>query len=148
MQVIGKNLYMHAGFSKEFYEWNLSIPTVNEEMSKALFMGKHERKQRSELTAFLYGNNGPIWYRGLVRDNEKYNPIPAGALKQILKRYKVKRIIVGHTIFDDVSSFHDKRVIDVNVNNAKNQEKGLGRGLLIENKKYKIVGDKGVQREL
>ena len=148
MQKIGKDLYVHAGLSKEFYEWNLSIPTVNEEMSKALFMGKKERKELSALTAFLYGNNGPIWYRGMVRDKEKYNPIPADTLGQILKRYDAKRIIVGHTIFEDVSTFHDKRVIDVNVNNAKNQEKGLGRGLLIEGKKYMIVGDEGVQREL
>ena len=65
-----------------------------------------------------------------------------------MKRYDAKRIIVGHTIFEDVSTFHDKRVIDVNVNNAKNQEKGLGRGVLIEGKKYMIVGDEGVQREL
>ena len=148
MQKIGKDLYVHAGLSKEFYEWNLSIPTVNEEMSKALFMGKKERKELSALTAFLYGNSGPIWYRGMVRDKEKYNPIPADTLGQILKRYDAKRIIVGHTIFEDVSTFHDKRVIDVNVNNAKNQEKGLGRGLLIEGKKYMIVGDEGVQREL
>ena len=35
MQKIGKDLYGDAGLSKEFYEWNLSIPTVNEEMSFA-----------------------------------------------------------------------------------------------------------------
>lgn len=148
MQTIGKDLYVHAGLSQEFYEWNLSIPTVNEEMSKVLFMGKKERKQSSELTAFLYGNSGPIWYRGLVRDKEKYNPISSDTLKRLLKRYKVKRLIVGHTIFEDVSTFHDQRVIDVNVNNAKNRERGLGRGLLIEDKKYLIVGDEGMLRKL
>lgn len=148
MQTIGKDLYVHAGLSQEFYERNLNIPTVNEEMSRALFMGKKERKLLSELTAFLYGNNGPIWYRGLVREKEKYNPISSDTLKRILKRYNVNRIIVGHTIFEDVSVFHDERAIGVNVDNAKNREKGLGRGLLIENKKYMIVGDNGVQREL
>lgn len=148
MQVIGKNLYVHAGLGQEFYERNLSIPTVNEEMSRALFMSKKERKQLSELTAFLYGNSGPIWYRGLVRDAEKYHPISSDTLKRILKRYKVKRLIVGHTIFEDVSTFYNERVIDVNVNNVKNRDKRLGRGLLIEGKKYMIVGDEGVQREL
>lgn len=148
IQIIGKDLYVHAGLSKEFYEKDLSIPTVNEEMSKALFMNKKERKNFSDLTAFLYGNSGPIWYRGLVRDKAKYNPISSDTLDLILKRYKVKRIIVGHTIFDDVSPFYDNKVIDVNVNNAKNKEKGLGRGVLIERKRYKIVGDNGIQREL
>ena len=148
IQIIGKDLYVHAGLSKEFYERNLSIPTVNEEMSKALFMSKKERKSLSELTAFLYGNSGPIWYRGLVRNADKYHPLDSDTLDLILKRYKVKRIIVGHTIFEDVSTFYDKKVIDVNVNNAKNKEKGLGRGLLIKKKKYQIVGDSGVQKEL
>ncbi len=148
MQIIGKDLYVHAGLSEEFYEWDLSIPTINEEISRALFMEKKERKVLSELTAFLYGNSGPIWYRGLVRDAAKYNPISFDILKRIIKRYRVKRIIVGHTIFDDVSTFYNKKVINVNVNNAKNRENGLGRGVLIENKKYLIIGDYGVQREL
>ena len=148
IQIIGKNLYVHAGLSEEFYEWNLSIPTVNKEISRALFMGKKERKDLSELTAFLYGNSGPIWYRGMVRDATKYNPISFDKLKKILKRYHVKRIIVGHTIFEDVSTFHDERVIDVNVNNSKNRDNGLGRGLLIEGDKYMKVGDCGIQRVL
>lgn len=148
IQIIGKDLYVHAGLSKEFYERNLSIPTVNEEMSKALFMSKKERKSLSELTAFLYGNSGPIWYRGLVRNADKYHPLDSDTLDLILRRYKVKRIIVGHTIFEEVSTFYDKKVIDVNVNNAKNKEKGLGRGILIKKKKYQIVGDSGVQKEL
>lgn len=148
IQIIGKDLYVHAGLSKDFYDWNLSIPTVNEEISKVLFMEKKERKASSELNAFLYGNNGPIWYRGLVRNEEKYHPISSDILKRIMKRYDVKRIIVGHTIFDDVSIFYGGRVIDVNVNNARNKEKGLGRGLLIENGRYMVIGDNGVKRRL
>ena len=59
MQMIGNDLYVHAGLGKDFYDKNLSIPTVNEEMSKGLFMTKKERKALSPLTAFLYGNSGP-----------------------------------------------------------------------------------------
>lgn len=55
MQMIGNDLYVHAGLGKDFYDKNLSIPTVNEEMSKGLFMTKKERKALSPLTAFLYG---------------------------------------------------------------------------------------------
>lgn len=38
--MIGNDLYVHAGLGKDFYDKNLSIPTVNEEMSKGLFMTK------------------------------------------------------------------------------------------------------------
>lgn len=148
MQVIGKDLYVHAGLSKAFYDRDLDIPTVNEEMSRALFMPKAKRRALSPLTAFLYGNDGPIWYRGLVRTDAKYNPLPADSLQLILKRYKAKRIIVGHTIFEDVSTFYDGKVIDVNVDNKKNRDEKRGRALLIRKKKYEVVGDDGVLRNI
>ena len=148
MQLIGSDLYVHAGLSKEFYDRNLSIPVVNEEMSKALFMSKKERKALSPLTAFLYGNSGPIWYRGLVRQDAKYHPLPQDSLQMIMDRYKVQHIIVGHTIFKDISTFYEGRVIGVNVDNKENRKKKRGRAMLIEDKQYRVVGDKGVQRKL
>ena len=148
IQVIGKDLYVHAGLGREFYEQNLEIPFVNEKMSEALFMNKKERKALSPLTAFLYGNSGPIWYRGLVRSEEKYKPVSSDTLQLILDRYDVNHIIVGHTIFEDISTFYAQKVMDVNVNNKENQEKKRGRGMLIEGNKYFVVGDKGVQRIL
>ncbi|WP_294635299.1 metallophosphoesterase [uncultured Bacteroides sp.] len=148
MQVIGKDLYVHAGLGKEFYDHNLDIPTVNREMSRALFMNKKERKALSPLTAFLYGNNGPIWYRGLVRTETKYHPLTSDSLQLLLKRYKVRRIIVGHTIFKDISTFYGGKVIGVNVDNKKNRKKRRGRAVLIEQNKYVVVGDKGAKRTL
>lgn len=148
IEIIGTDLYVHAGLGRMFYDEDLSVSQVNEEISKALFMSKSERKALSPLTGFLYGNEGPLWYRGLVRTDEKYNPIKSKDLKKILKRYTVERIIVGHTIFDDISSFHGGRVIDVNVDNKKNQEEKRGRGLLIDGDDYLVVGDEGIQRNI
>lgn len=148
MQTIGNDLYVHAGLGKDFYDHNLDIPTVNEEMSRALFMSKPERKALSPLTAFLYGNDGPIWYRGLVRSEEKYHPISSDSLQMIMDRYGAQHIIVGHTIFDDISTFYDGKVIDVNVDNKKNREEKKGRAMLIENGIYYVVGDEGIQRQL
>ena len=147
MQVIGKHLYVHAGLGKAFYEHNLDIPTVNREMSAALFMNKKERNALSPLTAFLYGNKGPIWYRGLVRKDEKYAPLSGDTLNLILKKYDVERIIVGHTIFKDISSFYNGRVIGVNVDNKKNREKKRGRGIIIRKNKIYVAGDKGIMKK-
>ena len=148
MQMIGNDLYVHAGLGKDFYDKNLSIPTVNEEMSKGLFMTKKERKALSPLTAFLYGNSGPIWYRGLVRTDGKYNPLAKDSLEMIMDRYKAKHIIVGHTIFKDISTFYNGKVIGVNVDNKENRKKKRGRAMLIKNNQYFVVGDKGIQRQL
>ena len=148
MQTIGDDLYVHAGLGREFLERNLEIPIVNEEMSRALFMNKKERKALSPLTAFLYGNDGPIWYRGLVRTESKYHPLPTDSLQMILDKYEAKHLIVGHTIFEDISTFYEGKVIDVNVDNTKNRKAKRGRALLIEGNRYYVVGDKGKQRLL
>jgi hypothetical protein len=97
---------------------------------------------------FLYGNSGPIWYRGLVRTDGKYNPLAKDSLEMIMDRYKAKHIIVGHTIFKDISTFYNGKVIGVNVDNKENREKKRGRAMLIENNQYFVVGDKGIQRQL
>lgn len=142
--VIGDDLFVHAGLGEEFLHENLDIPQVNEEMSKALFMTKQQRNDLSGLTKFLYGSQGPVWYRGMVLNDEKYNPLHIDVLDRILEKYQVKRIIVGHTVFPDVPSFYGGKVIAVNVNNKENFEKVLGRGILIEGNETFVVGDKGI----
>ena len=148
MQIIGDVLYVHAGLSKDFYDKNLEIPFVNQEMSKALFMTKKERKALSPLTAFLYSNDGPIWYRGLVRKEAKYKPLSTDSLQMVLDRYQVKRLLIGHTIFKDISTFYNGKVIDVNVDNKENRNKRRGRAVLIEGNTYYVVGDNGKMRKL
>ncbi|MCD7898618.1 MAG: metallophosphoesterase [Bacteroides sp.] len=148
IQVIGTDLYVHAGLGADFLQQNLTIPQVNEEMSRALFMTKQERNNLSPLTKFLYGSQGPIWYRGMVHNDEKYKPLHLNLLKSILQKYRVKRIFVGHTIFPDIVSFYNGRVIGVNVDNKKNFEKVLGRGVLIEKNRTYVIGDKERMRML
>lgn len=148
MQLIGRNLFVHAGLSAEMYNQNLSIAAVNPAMSEALFLNKTQRKAHAPLSAFLYGNSGPIWYRGMVKDDEKYNPLPGDTLNLILKRYKADRIIVGHTIFKDITTRYNGRVITVNVDNKENRTEGRGRGILIEPKKISVTGDKGIMKKL
>ena len=70
------------------------------------------------------------------------------SLEMIMDRYKAKHIIVGHTIFKDISTFYNGKVIGVNVDNKENREKKRGRAMLIENNQYFVVGDKGIQRQL
>ena len=111
-------------------------------------MTKKERKALSPLTAFLYSNDGPIWYRGLVRKEAKYKPLSTDSLQMVLDRYQVKRLLIGHTIFKDISTFYNGKVIDVNVDNKENRNKRRGRAVLIEGNTYYVVGDNGKMRKL
>jgi len=146
MQMIGPDLYVHAGLGKDFLEQELTIPQVNEEMSRGLFMTKEERNELSPLTQFLYGTYGPIWYRGMVRNDKKYVPLEPEVLDRILERYQARRVIVGHTIFPDIRSYYNGKVITVNVDNKENFKEVLGRGILIEGDHTFVISDKGILR--
>lgn len=148
ISILGRDLYVHAGIGKDFYDWNLPIPEVNAKISKALFMKNKARKALSDTMDFLYGSYGPIWYRGLVMKEAKRRPVSADTLDLIRNRYDVDHIIVGHTIFKNVSTFYNGRVIDVNVNNAENRRKHRSRALLIENGRYFSVTDNGKRKQL
>lgn len=102
-----------------------------------------EEKKKSESAEFLFGNFGPLWYRGMVRTEEKYEPLNRGQVDSILKKYKVKRIYVGHTIFTEMSGFFADKVIDVNVDNKDNKEDKRSRAILIDGKKIYSVYDSG-----
>ncbi len=144
----GRDLFVHAGLGGDFYRWNLPVETVNRRMGETLFLRNMERKALSDTLAFLYGSDGPIWYRGLVLKEQKRHPIQMDTLRLLMDRYGVNHIIVGHTIFKDISTFHDGKVIDVNVDNRVNERKHRGRALLIEGDRYFVVGDRGKKREL
>lgn len=148
IQVTGDYLFVHAGLGQAFLEKDFDVAKVNAEVSKALFLNKQQRDEHSETAGFLHGSNGPLWYRGMVRNDSKYNPLHIDDLDAILKKYDVKHIVVGHTIFPDIRVFYDKKVITVNVDNQKNFDKVLGRGIYINKDKRYVISDKGILSEL
>ena len=147
IQITGDNLIVHAGLSKEFTGMGTSVEVVNEEVGKSIFLSKKERQALSALSDSIYNNRGPFWFRGMVKDEEKYRPSTPEDVDRILEQYGVNRIFVGHTIFDDVTSFFDGRVIAVNVNNQKNREAGKGRGILMQGNTLYVIYDKGKPRK-
>jgi len=148
IQITGDFLFVHAGLGEAFLEKNLDVAKVNAEISQTLFLNKQQRNENSELTGFLQGSNGPLWYRGMVRNDSQYDPLYIDDLEKILKSYDVKHIVVGHTIFPDIRTFYDKKVITVNVDNQKNFDKVLGRGICIKKDKIYVISDKGILHEL
>lgn len=140
IEVVGDNLFVHAGLSEEFMNQERSIEEINRIAGNSLGVA---REKRSEAEKFVFGDNGPYWYRGMVKCEDKYNPLPSEELKGLLKKYDVNRIFLGHTIFDDITTFYRQRVVAINVKNHENREKGLGRGVLIEKDKVSVVYDSG-----
>ena len=133
-------LLVHAGLGPRMLELAMTAPQVNDAMSAGLFQDKASRKA-DPLGRILFSNPGPVWYRGLVLDKEKYDPISEEHLEEILDLYDADRIIVGHTIMDDITVLHGGRVIAVNVNNLENFVNDLGRAVLVRGRRIYVVGN-------
>ncbi|KAA6315553.1 hypothetical protein EZS27_034005, partial [termite gut metagenome] len=156
IEIIGTDLFVHAGLGQNFYDRNLDIDSdVNAVMSEAIFLTTstarnthsiHSQYLFSSATAAV-GGAGPIWYRGMV-GSSGHEVLTESTLDLLLQRYVVKRIIVGHTIHTDISTYYGGKVIDVNVDNQANWTAGRGRGILIENGKTYIVYDTKADKEL
>jgi hypothetical protein len=84
-------------------------------------------------------DEGPLWYRGYFTTP----PVSKDQVDATLKLYRVKKIIIGHTPVERISTFYDGKVINVDVPHAQ----GASEGLYIEDKKYYRVNLRG-EKEL
>jgi hypothetical protein len=83
---IGDILFVHGGISPKYCDW--SIRQLNDRV-------------RAELADFALLENGvvtdpagPLWYRGLAETPEAET---ADAVNDLLERYQVKHVVIGHT---------------------------------------------------
>lgn len=84
---VNDTLFVHAGLSEKML--TLPLSDINKTVQKEL-------KARQETPMDLaMGNDGPLWYRGLVNDP----PETAGPLvDKLLDAFGVARIVIGHTV--------------------------------------------------
>ena len=122
---IGDYLFLHGGISKEINEQNASIETINRSAREYYYRSKEAKLSNDTLVKLLYNSKlCPFWYRGYVDQT-----IVETDLDNTLNIFVVNKIVVGHTIVDDVRYFYNKKVIGIDTDHAE----GDTEGLLIEN---------------
>lgn len=84
---IGDNLFVHGGIGPNYARW--SINKLNGEIRKYLKRPEHRGG------SILESNDSPLWYRGLAENSGSKEEIHLNAL---LRKHKVKRIMLGHTV--------------------------------------------------
>ncbi|MDR2814038.1 MAG: Ig-like domain-containing protein [Prevotellaceae bacterium] len=148
VQVVGDNLYVHGGFGEEFYKRNYTLPFVNETILATLYSSS--ARSADSHAEWLYGSStsaaggcGPLWYRGMGGGTATGAPLLTQAtVENMLKRYDVKRFIVGHCIRTNIERAFDNKVIRVNVNNYENPTTGRttsSRAIVIEGNKVTVL---------
>jgi hypothetical protein len=84
---INDTLFVHGGISAKYCKD--SLQSLTEQVIEAL------QNYKPGVGSIIDDDRGPLWYRGLAL--EKENETNTETLENILKRYGVKRIVVGHT---------------------------------------------------
>ena len=99
---VGDHLLVHGGISRKFLDLQLDIETANAAARPYLDV---ERSSLPAAVQPLLGRNGVTWYRGMaLPGEERYaeEEDALGHLRQVVARYGVKRVAIGHSLVPDV----------------------------------------------
>jgi len=106
---INSNLIVHAGISPQVADLFSSPDAINDAV-QACLTGNLADFNIAEL---LKGSLGPFWYRGYFTSSHKYDLTSTKEINKIMIKYESERIIVGHTTYDDILTFHEDKIINV-----------------------------------
>lgn len=122
---LGPFLFVHGGLSARFLDLKLGLGAANAALRDHLDTPKVDAR-----TAFLFGPEGPLWYRGFVAGAQEGGDAAPDTLARALRAFKVRAVVIGHTTVDRISSFHGGQVyaIDAGLKNQKTGEVWICRG--------------------
>jgi nicotinamide riboside kinase len=103
---------------------NMLTPTIediNTKSRKYYYSSKAARESGDTLVSTIFRSKySPFWYRGYVQETIKED-----SLNITLKIFNVEKIVVGHTIVDDVRYFYQGKVIAIDTDHAGGDTEGI-----------------------
>ena len=137
-------LFVHGGISPSCVARELTIDAINDTV-RALIDVSSAQEATDPFTRFLFGGEGPFWYRGYHYEMENRYPRASDTdVTAILAYYGASAVVVGHTEVPVIESMYDGRVYGVDV---PVEDLGTFQGLLWENGKFsRVRGDGSIDR--
>lgn len=149
-------LFTHGGISPQFIDKKYSIDKANNLFRKYIGYDKDYLEFINEKAYFLFDRQGPMWYRGYFGDyKEYYKEINQKEVDRIVEYLNVSKIVVGHSIVDNVKYLFNQKIIAIDVVEENDPRKidddnyaNTCYGLLIENDKYYSLKSDGLKTEI
>ncbi len=137
---IGPFLFVHGGIASVINLLPYTLPAINR-LCRPWYFTPVEAfsAQFAALYYLLYSSASPFWYRGYAMGYAS-----AGDVDDTLRKFGVRRIIIGHTTVETVTTFFEGRVIDIDTPHAE----GISEGVLMEGKQVFRVNKQGLRERI
>jgi len=139
VEKIGNLLFVHAGIRVDFPK-GYSINEINENVRKRIDKALTDNKLTHDI---FIGNEGPLWYRGIATGKESQQGVDA-----TLAHFKAGKMIIGHTIVDEIKYLYNQKVIAIDLDHQENTDKGNMFALWIEKGKFYSISNTGHKKRI
>lgn len=114
---LGDLLCLHGGISPALADGKYTLAEINQRVRQVLNAGQLPAGNDADAqrTAFLFGSDGPLWYRGYFPAESAGGMATAADIDRIRASFGVERILVGHTKVPTITPLYDGKVIAVQV---------------------------------
>lgn len=138
-------VFVHAGLSPPLISRNLSLGEINETVRDNIDL-RSSQLAFNQLVKFLFGGEGPFWYRGYHYEmDERYPRASQSAIDSILTYLNADALVVGHTEVSQASGLYKGRVMAIDV---PAEDLGNLQALLWEKGKFHRVTGQGQLRPM
>ena len=132
IEKIGSDVYMHGGISPQIATAGYSLEEINTWMRNAI--DKKEDEIGDARARTLLGMDGILWYRGYVEEYRGKPKIGQHDVESVLRALGAERLIIGHTVVDEISPDYGNRLVRLDVKHAEAASQAL---LLEEGKSFR-----------
>jgi hypothetical protein len=108
-------LCLHGGISRELVDRGFTLHDINDTVRGALARPVFNDAAARERAEFVFGQAGPLWYRGYFPAEANGPVATADDVAQIRKFFGVEKVLVGHTKVPTITPLYDGAVIAVQV---------------------------------
>lgn len=98
--------FVHAGFSEELLQLNLSQEQINTLFREQVLDRNEDEIAAHPAAAWLDSGQGPLWYRGYFDESFSQEKV-----RQILAALRARYIVVGHTSFPTIETRFKGKII-------------------------------------
>ena len=137
---LGDTLFVHGGVSPRVLREDLSLAEIDADAAQNIVLGNTIKRTTED--SVIHNSDGLLFSRSLAKDMSEYNLGAKASIEHVenvLSKYNVNQIAIGHTLVDHIGYDYDGKVIRVDVPHSD----GTSEGLLMDGNAFWVVDNSG-----